>query len=136
MLVSFCISILISSALIIISTVFSKKTVLDREKTSPFECGFDPKNSSRIPFSIRFFLIAIVFLIFDIEISILLPLGLIRNSIPPLVWIFVGGVFLFVVTLGLYYEWKESTLDWITWIKSENLLSVSTRSLVNVTFIL
>nr|YP_009128944.1 NADH dehydrogenase subunit 3 [Chthamalus antennatus]AJT48118.1 NADH dehydrogenase subunit 3 [Chthamalus antennatus] len=111
---SFCISVIISSALIILSTVFSKKTILDREKASPFECGFDPKNSSRIPFSIRFFLIAIIFLIFDIEISILLPLGLISNSIPPMVWIFVGSSFLFVVTLGLYYEWKESTLDWIT----------------------
>nr|YP_010142227.1 NADH dehydrogenase subunit 3 [Chthamalus malayensis]QQK92485.1 NADH dehydrogenase subunit 3 [Chthamalus malayensis] len=112
--ISFLISVLISTALIIISTVFSKKTVLDREKTSPFECGFDPKNSSRIPFSIRFFLIAIIFLIFDIEISILLPLGLISNSLPPVVWISVGGMFLFVVTIGLYYEWKESTLDWIT----------------------
>nr|YP_008758258.1 NADH dehydrogenase subunit 3 [Notochthamalus scabrosus]AGX31632.1 NADH dehydrogenase subunit 3 [Notochthamalus scabrosus] len=111
---SFCISVLISSALILISTLFSKKTLLDREKTSPFECGFDPKNTSRIPFSIRFFLIAIVFLIFDIEISILLPLGLISNSIPPLIWMTTGGLFLLVVTVGLYYEWKESTLDWIT----------------------
>nr|AGX31541.1 NADH dehydrogenase subunit 3 [Notochthamalus scabrosus]AGX31554.1 NADH dehydrogenase subunit 3 [Notochthamalus scabrosus]AGX31567.1 NADH dehydrogenase subunit 3 [Notochthamalus scabrosus]AGX31580.1 NADH dehydrogenase subunit 3 [Notochthamalus scabrosus]AGX31593.1 NADH dehydrogenase subunit 3 [Notochthamalus scabrosus] len=111
---SFCISVLISSALILVSTLFSKKTVLDREKTSPFECGFDPKNTSRIPFSIRFFLIAIVFLIFDIEISILLPLGLISNSIPPLIWMTTGGLFLLVVTVGLYYEWKESTLDWIT----------------------
>nr|AZQ05990.1 NADH dehydrogenase subunit 3 [Catomerus polymerus] len=111
---SFCIAVMISSALILISTVFSKKTILDREKSSPFECGFDPKNSSRIPFSIRFFLIAIIFLIFDIEISILLPLGLISNSIPPLIWISTGSLFLAMVTLGLYYEWKESTLDWIT----------------------
>nr|YP_009537174.1 NADH dehydrogenase subunit 3 [Semibalanus balanoides]AYJ83653.1 NADH dehydrogenase subunit 3 [Semibalanus balanoides]AYJ83666.1 NADH dehydrogenase subunit 3 [Semibalanus balanoides]AYJ83679.1 NADH dehydrogenase subunit 3 [Semibalanus balanoides] len=114
MLVAFFIAVLISSLLIIISTLFSKKTILDREKASPFECGFDPKNTSRIPFSIRFFLIAIVFLIFDIEISILLPLGLITNSIPPIFWMGTGGLFLFLVTLGLYYEWKESTLDWIT----------------------
>nr|YP_009471514.1 NADH dehydrogenase subunit 3 [Tesseropora rosea]AVH80311.1 NADH dehydrogenase subunit 3 [Tesseropora rosea] len=111
---SFTISVIISSLLILLSTLFSKKTILDREKASPFECGFDPKNTSRIPFSIRFFLIAIVFLIFDIEISILLPLGIISSSTPPLVWMGVGGMFLFAVTLGLFYEWKESTLDWIT----------------------
>nr|YP_010729630.1 NADH dehydrogenase subunit 3 [Acasta cyathus]WEF49303.1 NADH dehydrogenase subunit 3 [Acasta cyathus] len=111
---AFIIAIIISSLLIILSTLFSKKTILDREKASPFECGFDPKNTSRIPFSIRFFLIAIVFLIFDIEISILLPLGLITNSIPPLFWMSTGGLFLFLVTIGLYYEWKENTLNWIT----------------------
>nr|YP_009227894.1 NADH dehydrogenase subunit 3 [Acasta sulcata]AII19541.1 NADH dehydrogenase subunit 3 [Acasta sulcata]QXU60442.1 NADH dehydrogenase subunit 3 [Acasta sulcata] len=114
MIVSFMISVLISSLLILLSTLFSKKTILDREKVSPFECGFDPKNTSRIPFSIRFFLIAIVFLIFDIEISILLPLGLISNSVPPITWMLAGGVFLLLVTIGLYYEWKENTLDWIT----------------------
>nr|YP_009024522.1 NADH dehydrogenase subunit 3 [Nobia grandis]AHB38948.1 NADH dehydrogenase subunit 3 [Nobia grandis] len=114
LLVAFTISVLISSLLILISTLFSKKTVLDREKVSPFECGFDPKNTSRIPFSIRFFLIAIVFLIFDIEISILLPLGLISNTIPPILWMSAGGLFLLLVTFGLFYEWKEKTLDWIS----------------------
>nr|UDU84714.1 NADH dehydrogenase subunit 3 [Pyrgopsella youngi] len=111
---SFIIAVLISSLLIMISTILSKKTFMDREKVSPFECGFDPKNTSRIPFSIRFFLIAIVFLIFDIEISILLPLGLISNSIPPITWMATGGTFLLLVTIGLYYEWKESTLNWIS----------------------
>nr|YP_009121651.1 NADH dehydrogenase subunit 3 [Balanus balanus]AJG02903.1 NADH dehydrogenase subunit 3 [Balanus balanus] len=114
LLTAFIVAVLISSLLIILSTLFSKKTILDREKVSPFECGFDPKNTSRIPFSIRFFLIAIVFLIFDIEISILLPLGLITNSVPPILWMSAGGLFLLLVTIGLYYEWKESTLDWIT----------------------
>ncbi|YP_009047708.1 NADH dehydrogenase subunit 3 (mitochondrion) [Amphibalanus amphitrite] len=114
LLLNFFIAVIISSLLILLSTLFSKKTILDREKVSPFECGFDPKNTSRIPFSIRFFLIAIVFLIFDIEISILLPLGLITNSIPPILWMTAGGLFLLLVTLGLYYEWKENTLEWIT----------------------
>nr|YP_009459965.1 NADH dehydrogenase subunit 3 [Eochionelasmus ohtai]AUT77222.1 NADH dehydrogenase subunit 3 [Eochionelasmus ohtai] len=113
-LISFSISLIISMALIMISTLFSKKTILDREKASPFECGFDPKSTSRLPFSIRFFLIAIVFLIFDIEISILLPLGLTSGSLPPLIWLSGGAVFLMLVTLGLYYEWKENTLDWIS----------------------
>nr|YP_009227920.1 NADH dehydrogenase subunit 3 [Tetraclitella divisa]AII19593.1 NADH dehydrogenase subunit 3 [Tetraclitella divisa] len=111
---SFLISMAISFLLIVISILFSKKTILNREKATPFECGFDPKNTSRMPFSIRFFLIAIVFLIFDIEISILLPLGIISNSSPPIIWLSIGSSFLLMVTLGLYYEWKESTLDWIT----------------------
>nr|YP_010490454.1 NADH dehydrogenase subunit 3 [Ibla cumingi]UWM12940.1 NADH dehydrogenase subunit 3 [Ibla cumingi] len=114
LLIAFFISLAISLALIILSSILSKKTIIDREKTSPFECGFDPKNSCRLPFSIRFFLIAIIFLIFDVEISILLPLGIISNLIPPIMWFSVGGLFLFIVTFGLYYEWLESTLDWIT----------------------
>nr|QNH94193.1 NADH dehydrogenase subunit 3 [Eochionelasmus coreana] len=113
-LASLCLSIIISLALITISTILSKKSILDREKMSPFECGFDPKSTSRLPFSIRFFLIAIVFLIFDIEISILLPLGLVSGSIPPLIWLKTGSLFLILVTLGLYYEWKENTLNWIS----------------------
>nr|YP_010490402.1 NADH dehydrogenase subunit 3 [Ashinkailepas seepiophila]UWM12888.1 NADH dehydrogenase subunit 3 [Ashinkailepas seepiophila] len=104
----------ISMMLILISSILSKKLSFNREKPSPFECGFDPKNTSRIPFSIRFFLIAIIFLIFDIEISVLLPLGLAPNSISLLTWIKIGGSFLFLITLGLYYEWKESTLEWIS----------------------
>nr|YP_010490428.1 NADH dehydrogenase subunit 3 [Poecilasma litum]UWM12914.1 NADH dehydrogenase subunit 3 [Poecilasma litum] len=113
-ILSFFLSLVISSILILISTILSKKSFFDLEKSSPFECGFDPKNSSRMPFSIRFFLIAIIFLIFDIEISILLPLGVISNSLNPLEWFSVGTLFLSLVTLGLFYEWKDQTLEWIS----------------------
>jgi NADH-ubiquinone oxidoreductase chain 3 len=58
--------------------VLRKKTNLDREKTSPFECGFDPFSNSRIPFSLRFYIITIIFLVFDVEIAIILPLPLSR----------------------------------------------------------
>nr|YP_010490467.1 NADH dehydrogenase subunit 3 [Octolasmis warwickii]YP_010701559.1 NADH dehydrogenase subunit 3 [Conchoderma hunteri]UWM12953.1 NADH dehydrogenase subunit 3 [Octolasmis warwickii]WCJ53107.1 NADH dehydrogenase subunit 3 [Conchoderma hunteri] len=110
----FMISMLISLLLIGLSSLFGKKTFVDVEKSTPFECGFDPKNSPRVPFSIRFFLIAIIFLIFDIEISILLPMGIVSNSFDPLSWMLVGGAFLFLVTLGLYYEWYDKTLEWIS----------------------
>ncbi|CAH1384872.1 unnamed protein product, partial [Tenebrio molitor] len=66
--------IAIALVLIIVLNITSKKSFADREKNSPFECGFDPKSTARLPFSIHFFLIAIIFLIFDVEITLLFPL--------------------------------------------------------------
>lgn len=65
---------IIAFIVIFLSTILGKKKISDREKLSPFECGFNPINSSRLPFSIRFFLIAIIFLIFDVEIALILPI--------------------------------------------------------------
>jgi NADH-ubiquinone oxidoreductase chain 3 len=71
----------IAFAIILTASVLRKKTSLDREKSSPFECGFDPFSNSRIPFSLRFYMIAIIFLVFDVEIAILLPIPLIEKFI-------------------------------------------------------
>jgi NADH-ubiquinone oxidoreductase chain 3 len=65
---------IIAFIVIILSSILSKKKNIEREKLSPFECGFNPINSSRFPFSIRFFLIGIIFLIFDVEIALILPI--------------------------------------------------------------
>nr|YP_010233739.1 NADH dehydrogenase subunit 3 [Oryctes rhinoceros]QSZ78108.1 NADH dehydrogenase subunit 3 [Oryctes rhinoceros]WAT94178.1 NADH dehydrogenase subunit 3 [Oryctes rhinoceros]WAT94191.1 NADH dehydrogenase subunit 3 [Oryctes rhinoceros] len=102
----------ISFAMIMISFIISKKTFMDREKASPFECGFDPKSSSRMPFSIQFFLIAVIFLIFDVEIALLIPIILIMQSTNMVTYFAVTLFFLIILLAGLYHEWNQGALNW------------------------
>nr|YP_009413694.1 NADH dehydrogenase subunit 3 [Margarya oxytropoides]YP_009413707.1 NADH dehydrogenase subunit 3 [Margarya melanioides]AQT38709.1 NADH dehydrogenase subunit 3 [Margarya oxytropoides]AQT38735.1 NADH dehydrogenase subunit 3 [Margarya melanioides] len=93
--------------------VLSFKMMSDREKNSPFECGFDPMKSARLPYSMRFFLLAIIFLIFDIEIVLLFPLlisVLMMYSYKSILGCFW---FLIILIIGLFYEWSEGSLDWV-----------------------
>nr|QSF20083.1 NADH dehydrogenase subunit 3 [Xenapatidea procincta] len=112
-LLNMMIIMIISILIMIISSILSKKTLYDREKNSPFECGFDPKGKSRIPFSIRFFLIAIIFLIFDVEIALMLPMILIMTMSHPKIWIILTSYFIIILLLGLYYEWNFGALNWL-----------------------
>nr|QXT45753.1 NADH dehydrogenase subunit 3 [Heptageniidae sp. YW03BF02] len=104
--------IIITSIVMMLASLLSKKSILDREKSSPFECGFDPKSSSRLPFSLRFFLIAVIFLIFDVEIALLLPLIVLLPLAAPMTWFYVGLFFLLILVIGLYHEWNQGALDW------------------------
>nr|YP_010258356.1 NADH dehydrogenase subunit 3 [Neocentrocnemis stali]AGO28032.1 NADH dehydrogenase subunit 3 [Neocentrocnemis stali] len=105
-------ALLISMTLIMACSVISKKSILDREKMSPFECGFDPKSSSRMPFSIQFFLIAVLFLIFDIEIVIVLPLVITFKLSSISLWGATVTMFVLVLILGLMHEWINGMLEW------------------------
>nr|YP_010145963.1 NADH dehydrogenase subunit 3 [Gryllus veletis]QQO79807.1 NADH dehydrogenase subunit 3 [Gryllus veletis] len=102
----------LTTILMLLSMILSKKTMLDREKISPFECGFDPKSSARLPFSLRFFLIAIIFLIFDVEIALIMPTVIIQLSSNPLQWLFTLMFFIIILLLGLYHEWNQGALQW------------------------
>nr|YP_009002495.1 NADH dehydrogenase subunit 3 [Chaceon granulatus]BAO48251.1 NADG dehydrogenase subunit 3 [Chaceon granulatus] len=114
MLLLSLITILICHLVMGLASVISKKMVLDREKNFPYECGFDPKGSARLPFSLRFFLIAVIFLIFDVEITLLLPLASVFNITSVFSWLFTSTLFLIILLLGLYYEWVQGALEWST----------------------
>nr|QXE46449.1 NADH dehydrogenase subunit 3 [Cephalcia yanqingensis] len=111
-LFSMLIILLISSILMLLSSLISNKLIMDREKNSPFECGFDPKKSSRIPFSIQFYLIAVIFLIFDVEITLLLPM---MNSFYYsnfYSWLLTNMMFIIILLIGLFHEWNQGSLNW------------------------
>nr|YP_009114531.1 NADH dehydrogenase subunit 3 [Brachirus orientalis]AHZ58113.1 NADH dehydrogenase subunit 3 [Brachirus orientalis] len=84
----------------------------DHEKLSPYECGFDPMGSARLPFSLRFFLVAILFLLFDLEIALLLPLPWADQLSDPLLAFTWACMILILLTLGLAYEWIQGGLEW------------------------
>nr|UCU06760.1 NADH dehydrogenase subunit 3 [Campsosternus auratus] len=103
---------IISLIMMMLATIISKKTFIDREKSSPFECGFDPKSSARIPFSLQFFLIAVIFLIFDVEITLLLPLIVSMKITNIINFTIITAFFLIILLIGLYHEWKQGALNW------------------------
>jgi NADH-ubiquinone oxidoreductase chain 3 len=104
--------LIIAIAIIATASVLRKKRILDREKSSPFECGFDPFSNSRIPFSLRFYIIAIIFLIFDVEIAILLPMPIIFPLIESTTWLLVSTIFVLTLLIGLFHEWNFGALEW------------------------
>nr|APX40297.1 NADH dehydrogenase subunit 3 [Sphaeroderma rubidum] len=109
-------AMMISGILMILITLLnliSKKTFYDREKNSPFECGFDPKTSARLPFSLHFFLIAIIFLIFDVEITLLLPMILTLTMSNILNYSYILIFFIMILLMGLYHEWNQGALNWV-----------------------
>lgn len=83
----------------------------DSEKLSPYECGFSPFSDNRLEFDVKFFLVGILFIIFDLEISFLFPWSLTLTLTDFLSTISMF-IFLFILTIGLVYEWLKGGLDW------------------------
>ena len=100
----------LSCAFIVINFILSPKHP-DPEKLSAYECGFEPFEDSRMEFDVRFYLVAILFIIFDLEIAFLFPWAISLGKIGILGFTSMM-IFLFILTVGFIYEWKKGALDW------------------------
>ena len=104
------IALAISTGFIFLNFLFSPKKP-DPEKLSAYECGFEAFSDSRMEFDVRFYLVAILFIIFDLEIAFLFPWAISLGNIGALgFWSMM--IFLSVLTVGFIYEWKKGALDW------------------------
>ena len=100
----------LSCAFVVINFILSPKRP-DPEKLSAYECGFEPFEDSRMEFDVRFYLVAILFIIFDLEIAFLFPWAITLGNIG-LLGFSSMMIFLFILTIGFIYEWKKGALDW------------------------
>ena len=100
----------LSVSFIILNFIFSPKKP-DPEKLSTYECGFSAFDDSRMEFDVRFYLVAILFIIFDLEIAFLFPWAISLGNIGILGFCSMM-IFLFILTVGFVYEWKKGALDW------------------------
>ena len=100
----------LSIAFVVLNFLLSPKKP-DPEKLSAYECGFEPFQDSRMEFDVRFYLVAILFIIFDLEIAFLFPWAISLGSLGALgFWSMM--VFLAILTIGFIYEWKKGALEW------------------------
>ena len=109
-LVYFGIATVLALALLILPFLTATRRV-DPEKISAYECGFDPFDDARGRFYIQFYLVAILFIIFDLEVAFLFPWALVLNKIG-LFGFWSMMVFLIILTIGFVYEWRKGALDW------------------------
>ena len=104
------VALTLSIGFIVLNYIFSPSKP-DPEKLSAYECGFEAFGDSRMEFDIRFYLVAILFIIFDLEIAFLFPWAISLGNIGALgFWSMM--IFLLLLTIGFIYEWKKGALDW------------------------
>ncbi|MCW2247553.1 NADH-quinone oxidoreductase subunit A [Azospirillum fermentarium] len=109
-LVFLLIAIALAAVMVVASYVISPK-LPDAEKVSPYECGFEPFEDARAKFEVRFYLVSILFIIFDLEVAFLFPWAITLADIGTFgFWSMM--VFLGVLTIGFVYEWKKGALEW------------------------
>ena len=104
------ISLLLSIGFVVINFIASPNNP-DPEKLSAYECGFEAFDNARIEFDVRFYLVAILFIIFDLEIAFLFPWAISLGNIG-LLGFYSMMAFLFILTIGFIYEWKKGALEW------------------------
>lgn len=83
----------------------------NQEKLSSYECGFEPEGDARLPFDVRYYLVAILFILFDLEVAFLVPWAVVFRRLG---WHGVAamGIFILLLLLGFVYEWKRGALEW------------------------
>ena len=109
-LVFLIIGIGVGVAMMLAGTVLSPHRP-DSEKNSPYECGFEPFEDARMKFDVRFYLVAILFIIFDLEITFLFPWAVVLDQIG-INGLIAMGFFLALLVVGFIYEWKKGALEW------------------------
>lgn len=100
----------LSLVLLSVGFVLGPRTPTD-EKTSAYECGFEAFEDTRMKFDVRYYLVAILFIIFDLEIAFLFPWAIVLGDIGMFGFVAMG-IFLAILLLGFLYEWKKGALEW------------------------
>nr|AXB50763.1 NADH dehydrogenase subunit 3 [Osgoodomys banderanus] len=111
MFMALSVNIILCTCLILIA-FWLPQLNLYNEKANPYECGFDPTSSARLPFSMKFFLVAITFLLFDLEIALLLPLPWAIQMYSINTMMLTAFMLVSILALGLAYEWVQKGLEW------------------------
>nr|YP_010273934.1 NADH dehydrogenase subunit 3 [Bulinus truncatus]QYJ56637.1 NADH dehydrogenase subunit 3 [Bulinus truncatus] len=114
MMLFFLFMFMLSLIMLIMFMLLSFKKSPSSEKLTSFECGFEPLSEMRSPFSIRFFILIILFLIFDIEISLLFPMISILMLNKKMETVLSFMFFLIILLFGIFHEWNEGAIDWIS----------------------
>jgi NADH-quinone oxidoreductase subunit A len=109
-LIFIVLGVLLGSVLIVAGSVLGPHHP-DSEKLSPYECGFEAFEDSRMKFDVRYYLVAILFIIFDLEIAFLFPWAVVLNKIG-LFGFLAMAIFLAILIIAFVYEWKKGALEW------------------------
>nr|BAV25036.1 NADH dehydrogenase subunit 3 [Bathymodiolus japonicus] len=105
---------LVASVMMGVCFMLSMMGQWSREKVSPYECGFDPILSARSSFSLRFFLLGVLFLVFDVEVVMVVPLLFVLYGGAEVVGVVCLVGFLHVLTIGCLYERRDGSMDWVS----------------------
>jgi NADH-quinone oxidoreductase subunit A len=109
-LIFMCITLVMGSVFIILGKLLGPSRP-DAEKNSPYECGFEAFEDSRMKFDVRYYLVAILFIIFDLEIAFLFPWAIVLDQIGDF-GLAAMAIFLGVLVIGFIFEWKKGALEW------------------------
>jgi len=109
-LIFMCLTLVMGSVLIALGKILGPSRP-DAEKNSPYECGFEAFEDSRMKFDVRYYLVAILFIIFDLEIAFLFPWAIVLDQVGTF-GLVAMAVFLAVLVIGFVFEWKKGALEW------------------------